>query len=203
MDAATVRSMLEQHFDNASSDPDLAHAMYHEDAVLEFPQSGERFEGVENFRDWRSSYPAGTTFVESGALVTRNFLVTAETLVFPAMATKGKSRRPKAGSEECVRGDAALARAFDFLGKRWNGMILGALSEGPVGFRELSRSIGAISDSVLSDRLSALAGAGLISRTVDEGPPLAVSYRLTDRGQALIPALSQISLWAQEHLVHD
>jgi SnoaL-like protein len=63
MDAATVRSMLEQHFDNASSDPDLAHAMYHEDAVLEFPQSGERFEGVENFREWRSSYPAGTTFV--------------------------------------------------------------------------------------------------------------------------------------------
>ena len=39
-------------------DPDLAHAMYHEDAVLEFPQSGERFIGVENFREWRSNYPA-------------------------------------------------------------------------------------------------------------------------------------------------
>lgn len=32
--------------------------MYHEDAVLEFPQSGERFEGVENFREWRRIYPA-------------------------------------------------------------------------------------------------------------------------------------------------
>ena len=59
-------------------------------------------------------------------------------------------------------------------GKRWNGVVLGNLSEGPAGFRELSRAIDGISDSVLSDRLSDLAGAGLIARTVDEGPPLAV-----------------------------
>jgi DNA-binding HxlR family transcriptional regulator len=106
-------------------------------------------------------------------------------------------------TEACARGDAALARAFDFLGKRWNGVVLGNLREGPAGFRELSRAIGGISDSVLSDRLSDLARAGLIARTVDEGPPLAVSYALTDRGNALIPALEQISLWAQEHLPDD
>jgi ketosteroid isomerase-like protein len=62
VDAATVREMLQQHFDLAGSDPDRAHAMYREDAVLEFPQSGERFEGVENFREWRSNYPANTRF---------------------------------------------------------------------------------------------------------------------------------------------
>jgi hypothetical protein len=28
MDAATIRAMLEQHFENAGSDPELAHAMY-------------------------------------------------------------------------------------------------------------------------------------------------------------------------------
>jgi SnoaL-like domain len=58
MDAAAVRSMLEQHF--ASGDPDVAHEMYQGDAVLEFPQSGERFVGVENLREWRSDYPAST-----------------------------------------------------------------------------------------------------------------------------------------------
>jgi len=62
MDLDAVQSMLRQHFDNSAADPDLAHAMYHEDAVLEFPQSGERFEGVDNFREWRSSYPANTSF---------------------------------------------------------------------------------------------------------------------------------------------
>jgi hypothetical protein len=58
MDETTVRAMLEQHF--ASGDPDVAHEMYDADAVLEFPQSGERFVGVENLRGWRSNYPEST-----------------------------------------------------------------------------------------------------------------------------------------------
>ena len=103
----------------------------------------------------------------------------------------------------CDRGTAALGRAFEFLGKRWNGVLLGTLRNGPAGFRELSRAVDGISDSVLSDRLSDLAAAGLITRTVDEGPPLTVSYALTDRGKALLPALQQITLWAEEHLVED
>jgi DNA-binding HxlR family transcriptional regulator len=115
------------------------------------------------------------------------------------MAAKPKPS-PASVSQDCVRGDAALARAFVFLGKRWNAVVLGILSSGPAGFRELSRAIGGISDSVLSDRLADLAGAGLIARTVAEGPPISVSYALTDRGRALMPALEQISLWAHEHL---
>jgi hypothetical protein len=59
MDAATVKALLEQHF--GSDDPHRSHEMYHDDAVLVFPQSGERFVGVENLREWRSSYPASTT----------------------------------------------------------------------------------------------------------------------------------------------
>lgn len=53
--------MLQEHFEHAADDPERAHAMYHEDAVLEFPQSGERFVGVDNFRDWRAAYPTPTT----------------------------------------------------------------------------------------------------------------------------------------------
>ncbi|TMR97991.1 winged helix-turn-helix transcriptional regulator [Nonomuraea basaltis] len=105
--------------------------------------------------------------------------------------------------ESCVRGDAALTRAFAILGKRWSGVVLGSLSPGAAGFRELSRAIGKVSDSVLSDRLSELAKAGLIARTVDEGPPVTVSYELTESGRALMPALEQISKWAQEHLPPD
>lgn len=103
-------------------------------------------------------------------------------------------------AEECSRGDAALARAFQFLGKRWNAAVLGSLSVGPAGFREISRSLGGISDSVLSNRLVALCEAGLISRTVQPGPPVSVAYALTGRGAALMPALEQISAWAEEHL---
>jgi ketosteroid isomerase-like protein len=63
MNAKTVRSMLEEHFElSLKGDSEGAHSIYHDDAVLEFPQSGERFEGVENFREWRSEYPAETNF---------------------------------------------------------------------------------------------------------------------------------------------
>lgn len=91
-------------------------------------------------------------------------------------------------------------RAFDLLGKRWTGVVLGTLSGGPTGFRALARAVEGISDSMLSDRLTELSNAGLITRSVAEGPPLSVSYALTDAGRALLPALEQISRWADEYL---
>src|SRR5687767_9855759 len=97
---------------------------------------------------------------------------------------------------ECVRADEALVRAFDLLGRRWTGVVLGTLSGGPAGFRALSRAVEGISDSMLSDRLNALSNAGLVTRMVDEGPPISVAYELTDSGRALLPALEQIRLWA-------
>jgi DNA-binding HxlR family transcriptional regulator len=102
--------------------------------------------------------------------------------------------------DQCVPVAGALARAFRFLGKRWNAVILGHLGNGPAGFSELARAIDGISDSVLSDRLSDLTAGGLIERTVDTGPPLGVSYALTGSGQALMPALEQIAIWAAANL---
>jgi len=96
--------------------------------------------------------------------------------------------------------DAALARAFRFLGKRWNGVLLGTLMQAPAGFAELKRAVPGISDSVLSERLTELATAGLVERTVDAGPPIAVTYRLTEAGLALAPALHALSVWAADNL---
>jgi SnoaL-like domain len=60
MDQADVRAVLEHYLETA--DADTAHEIYHDDAVLEFPQSGERFAGVENFREWRRQYPASVDY---------------------------------------------------------------------------------------------------------------------------------------------
>ena len=96
--------------------------------------------------------------------------------------------------------DGALVRAFGFLGKRWNGLIIGVLGGGPASFTGLRRAVGGISDSVLSDRLTELAQAGLVRRTVDEGPPVAVSYQLTEAGNRLKPVLAELAHWASENL---
>jgi ketosteroid isomerase-like protein len=63
MDEHSVRAALQHYFRlSASGDEDGAHDIYHPDAVLEFPQSGERFEGVANFKEWRAAYPALVEF---------------------------------------------------------------------------------------------------------------------------------------------
>ena len=92
--------------------------------------------------------------------------------------------------------DVGIRRAFDVLGKRWTGVILGTLSDGPLGFADLRRRVGTITDSVLSDRLTELAGFGVVERTVGDTRPPSVTYTLTDSGVELLPILDQLGTWA-------
>ena len=62
IDEEAVRTALKRLLDVSGTDLDVRHEIYHEDAVLEFPQSGERFEGVGKFREWRRVYPAKVEF---------------------------------------------------------------------------------------------------------------------------------------------
>ncbi len=96
--------------------------------------------------------------------------------------------------------DAAVSLAFAVLGKRWNGMIIDALSAGPLSFAALRRSVEGISDAVLSDRLTELADAGLLARNVDPDPPVSVAYELTSAGEQLVPVLKELGRWASANL---
>jgi hypothetical protein len=58
LDEAALLTALERHWQYAGKDEDVAHEIHHRDAVLEFPQSGERFEGVQSSKEWRRQYPA-------------------------------------------------------------------------------------------------------------------------------------------------
>jgi DNA-binding HxlR family transcriptional regulator len=103
----------------------------------------------------------------------------------------------------CVGVDVALTRVFELFGKRWTGLIVAVLTHRPAYFAELRRAIPRISERMLSDRLTELADAGLVVREVDPGPPLRVSYGLTEAGLAIRPALYELSKWAQDHLPKD
>jgi DNA-binding HxlR family transcriptional regulator len=95
-----------------------------------------------------------------------------------------------------LAGRGALRWAFGFLGKRWNGMLLFALMAGPLGFADLRRTIGGISDSMLSERLAELTAAGLVARHVHHSVPPTVEYQLTATGQELLPVLEELATWA-------
>lgn len=97
----------------------------------------------------------------------------------------------------------ALTRVFELFGKRWTGLIVAVLTQRPAYFAEIRRAIPRISERMLSDRLTELVDAGLVVREVDPGPPLRVSYGLTEAGLAIRPALSELSKWAETYLPDD
>lgn len=93
-----------------------------------------------------------------------------------------------------------LFDVFAVLGKRWNGLIIGVLLNRSARFGELQRAIPGIRGPMLSRRLEELGDAGLVERHVDGGPPVAVFYRLTAAGEALRPAIHELTIWAQTSL---
>jgi DNA-binding HxlR family transcriptional regulator len=102
--------------------------------------------------------------------------------------------------DAAIHCDAALTSVFSVLGKRWTGLIIGVLLERPARFAEIARAIPGITESMLSTRLGELRNAGLVSREVLDGPPIASLYRLTPSGEALRPALLALGDWAHAHL---
>ena len=94
--------------------------------------------------------------------------------------------------EPCDR----AARVFALLGKRWSGLILDLLLQRPARFSELARAVPGLSERVLGERLRELEDARLVERTVDPGPPIAVTYALTELGDALGPAMAALREWA-------
>jgi hypothetical protein len=57
-DDAHRRALIQRMWDHVGTDHEISHEIYADDAVLEFPQSGERFEGLGNLKEWRGQYPA-------------------------------------------------------------------------------------------------------------------------------------------------
>jgi DNA-binding HxlR family transcriptional regulator len=87
--------------------------------------------------------------------------------------------------------------AVELIGKRWTGAILWALADGPHYFGDLCHAVPGLSDRLLSQRLRELESEGLVARVVHEGNPPRVSYALTEKGDAVQPAIQQLGAWAK------
>src|SRR5687767_13072272 len=89
-----------------------------------------------------------------------------------------------------------LQTAVDLLGRRWTGLIIQALADGPRRFGELAHHLEVISERMLSERLKELAAEGIVTRHVLPDTPVQVEYSLTDKGLALRSVLHALSDWA-------
>jgi DNA-binding HxlR family transcriptional regulator len=112
------------------------------------------------------------------------------------MATKPMESiiSPTTISHACPR----YEHAIQILGKRWTGLLLDALMEGPRRFCELTALVEGLSDRVLSDRLRELETEGVVKRVVYPQIPVRVEYQLTEKGHALKPVIEAIHTWAEQ-----
>jgi DNA-binding HxlR family transcriptional regulator len=118
-------------------------------------------------------------------------------------ATKKKAIRTKAtvGKAGATGGHepkvcAHFHHAVELIGRRWSGAIISVMLGGPQCFNELLSAVPGLSDRLLTERLRELESEGLVRRTVLPGPPVRVSYELTEAGEGLKPVIEGLTLWA-------
>ena len=85
------------------------------------------------------------------------------------------------------------------ISNRWRVLILRDLMKGPLRFGELKRSIGSITQKVLTSNLRSMEEQGLLTRTVFPEVPPRVEYELTELGYSLKPVLDSMSEWGADY----
>ena len=85
------------------------------------------------------------------------------------------------------------------IGDKWKVLILRELLTGTKRFGELKKSIGNVSQKVLTAQLRDMEEKGLITRTVYAEVPPRVEYSLTELGQSLKPILDAMQAWGTEY----
>lgn len=99
-------------------------------------------------------------------------------------------------SPDCRRVTSVLS----LVGDKWTVMIVMVLIEHPRRFNDIKRTVGGISQQMLTRTLRALDRDGMVSRTVHPTVPPQVEYALTDLGHSLAKPLRALGTWVGAHL---
>ena len=91
--------------------------------------------------------------------------------------------------------------AVELIGRRWTGAIIAVLLDaGELRFSQIAERVPELSDRLLSERIKELELRGVVARRVEPGPPVRVTYALTEMGAGLQPAVGELQSWAQRWL---
>lgn len=85
------------------------------------------------------------------------------------------------------------------IGDRWKVLIIRDLLDGTKRFGELKKSVGTISQKVLTANLRAMEMQGLFTRKVYAQVPPKVEYTLTETGYSLKPVLDALKAWGTQY----
>ncbi|GAA0079273.1 helix-turn-helix domain-containing protein [Clostridium sp. CTA-5] len=95
--------------------------------------------------------------------------------------------------------DCPVEITLQLIGDRWKVLIIRDLMTGTKRFGELKKSIGNITQKVLTSNLRAMEESGLLTRKVYAQVPPKVEYTLTDTGYSLESVLNSMVKWGNEY----
>ncbi|MEO8226373.1 MAG: helix-turn-helix domain-containing protein [Gemmatimonadota bacterium] len=98
---------------------------------------------------------------------------------------------------------SSFHRAVELVGRRWTGVLLYVLAEGPTRFVEITARLPDITPRMLTERLRELELEGIVERSVLPESPPRVEYSLTRKGRELTKALQGIATWAKRWIPSD
>ncbi|HTZ79232.1 MAG TPA: helix-turn-helix domain-containing protein [Stellaceae bacterium] len=105
---------------------------------------------------------------------------------------------PRVSPRHCEHLCPKFQAAMDVLSRPWNGLIMAILAqEGALRFSELRELLSAMGDRMLSARLKELEARGLVAREVAAGPPVRVSYALTELGRGFSEVYRAMGRWGE------
>lgn len=93
--------------------------------------------------------------------------------------------------------DCPVETTLTLIGDKWKVLILRDLMSGTKRFGELKKSVGSVSQKVLTAQLRDMEASGLLSRKVYAEVPPRVEYTLTDLGYSLKPILDAMWSWGE------
>src|SRR5258708_598178 len=88
-----------------------------------------------------------------------------------------------------------LAKALDVVGDRWTLLMVRELSVRPCRYTDLRDGRPGVATTLPADRLKSLEAAGVVTAEAAPPPVATTLYRLTERGEALLPALHELVTW--------
>ncbi|WP_320054443.1 helix-turn-helix domain-containing protein [uncultured Acetobacteroides sp.] len=101
-----------------------------------------------------------------------------------------------ASAESCP-----VRNVLNRIGDKWSILVIMLLGDlNVLRFNELHRSIGTISQKMLTVTLKTLEADGLVKRTIYPQVPPKVEYELTERGRSLLPIIQNLVSWAKENM---
>lgn len=92
-----------------------------------------------------------------------------------------------------------VALTVELIGNKWKLLIVRDLTDGTRRFSQLQKSIGAISQKVLTQNLRAMEQDGLVERKVYAEVPPRVEYKLSPVGKALSSVIAAMAAWGEKY----